>query len=119
MGLIIWQCFAHLFLFGAGTASAQDGESDLSPVFSVSRGFYRTPFDLTIIAQAQAAVKYTLDGSDPKTSSTAQRAATPLVLRRVGMDPALGSAVIVTTIADVVGFLIFLGIASALVSTLV
>ena len=46
-------------------------------------------------------------------------AATPLVLRRVGMDPALGSAVIVTTIADVVGFLIFLGIASALVSTLV
>ena len=46
-------------------------------------------------------------------------AATPLALRLVGMDPALGSAVIVTTIADVVGFLIFLGIASALVNTLV
>ena len=46
-------------------------------------------------------------------------AGTPLVLRRLGMDPALGAAVIVTTIADVVGFLLFLGIAAALVSTLV
>ena len=45
--------------------------------------------------------------------------ATPLLLRLFRIDPALGSAVIVTTITDVVGFLLFLGIAAALVSYLV
>ena len=45
-------------------------------------------------------------------------AATPLVLRALRMDPALGAAVVVTTVADVVGFLIFLGIAASLVSSL-
>ena len=45
-------------------------------------------------------------------------AATPLALRVFGLDPALGSAVIVTTITDVVGFLLFLGIATALVGYL-
>ncbi|MEE3258800.1 MAG: CotH kinase family protein, partial [Candidatus Latescibacterota bacterium] len=84
MRFMIRQCLAILILFGAEAAPAQDGEIDLSPVFSASRGFYRDPFDLTIAAADQAAVKYTLDGSDPRTSSTAQRAATPLVLR---IDP--------------------------------
>ena len=46
-------------------------------------------------------------------------AATPLLLRALGMDPALGAAVVVTTVADVVGFLLFLSIAAALVSALV
>jgi magnesium transporter len=45
-------------------------------------------------------------------------AATPLLLRAVRMDPALGAAVVVTTVADVVGFLFFLGIAASLVNTL-
>ena len=40
---------------------------------------------------------------------------TPLVLRLLKLDPALGSAVIVTTITDVMGFLLFLGMAAALV----
>ena len=46
-------------------------------------------------------------------------AATPLVLRAFRLDPALGSAVIVTTITDVIGFLLFLGMAAALISYLV
>ena len=46
-------------------------------------------------------------------------AATPLALRLLRLDPALGSAVIVTTITDIVGFLLFLGIAAALISKLV
>lgn len=46
-------------------------------------------------------------------------AATPLMLRLFGLDPALGAAVIVTTITDVIGFLLFLGIAAALISYLV
>ena len=40
-------------------------------------------------------------------------AAVPLALRRAGIDPAVASAVVVTTATDVFGFLLFLGIASA------
>ncbi len=40
-------------------------------------------------------------------------AAVPLFLRRVGQDPAVASAVVVTTVTDVFGFLLFLGIASS------
>lgn len=36
----------------------------------------------------------------------------PMVLRRVGQDPATASSIILTTITDVVGFLSFLGIAA-------
>ena len=43
---------------------------------------------------------------------------TPLILRRLRLDPALGSAVIVTTVTDTAGFLMFLGMAAALVSFL-
>ena len=43
-------------------------------------------------------------------------AAVPLFLRRIGQDPAVASAVLVTTATDVFGFLLFLGIASASIS---
>ena len=46
-------------------------------------------------------------------------AAVPLGLRLAKVDPAVGSAVIVTTITDVVGFLLFLAIARALITHLV
>jgi len=46
-------------------------------------------------------------------------AGVPLLLRRLGLDPAVSSAIFVTTVTDVVGFLLFLGIASALVSYLI
>ena len=46
-------------------------------------------------------------------------AAVPLFLRRAGVDPAVASAVIVTTFTDVFGFLLFLGIASAAISLIV
>ncbi len=42
-------------------------------------------------------------------------AGVPLFLRRVGVDPAVSSAVVVTTFTDVFGFLLFLGIASAFI----
>jgi len=38
----------------------------------------------------------------------------PLVLRRLGIDPALAGSVILTTVTDVVGFLAFLGLATLL-----
>ena len=43
-------------------------------------------------------------------------AAVPLFLRRAGLDPAVASAVVVTTVTDVIGFLLFLGITSASIS---
>lgn len=46
-------------------------------------------------------------------------AGVPLLLRRLGLDPAVSSAIFVTTVTDVAGFLLFLGIASALVSYLI
>jgi magnesium transporter len=39
-------------------------------------------------------------------------AAVPLALRRLGVDPALGSGVLVTTFTDVIGFFVFLGLAT-------
>lgn len=39
-------------------------------------------------------------------------AAVPLLLKRMDIDPAIGSAVILTTVTDVVGFFSFLGIAT-------
>ena len=45
-------------------------------------------------------------------------AAVPLFLRRIGVDPAVASAVVVTTFTDVFGFLLFLGIATAAISLL-
>ena len=45
-------------------------------------------------------------------------AGVPLLLRRLGMDPAVSSAVFVTTFTDVIGFLLFLGMAAALIGLL-
>ena len=45
-------------------------------------------------------------------------AAVPLLLRRLGLDPAVASAVVVTTATDVFGFLLFLGLATASISLL-
>ena len=45
-------------------------------------------------------------------------AATPLVLRALRVDPAAGSAVIVTTVTDVTGFLLLLGLATILITYL-
>ena len=46
-------------------------------------------------------------------------AAVPLFLRRIGVDPAVSSAVVVTTFTDVFGFLLFLGIASASINLII
>ena len=46
-------------------------------------------------------------------------AGVPLFLRKMGVDPAVASAVIVTTFTDVIGFLLYLGLASAALSLIV
>jgi magnesium transporter len=42
----------------------------------------------------------------------------PLVLRRLRLDPALASGVVVTTFSDVVGFFVFLGLGALFVDKL-
>jgi len=42
----------------------------------------------------------------------------PIVLKRLGQDPATASSIILTTVTDVVGFFSFLGIATLLASML-
>ncbi|HLP15308.1 MAG TPA: CotH kinase family protein, partial [Bacteroidota bacterium] len=60
-------------------------ESVEAPTFSVPRGFYTASFDLTISSSAQnAEISYTMDGSDPRFSSTARRMNSPAVIR---IDP--------------------------------
>ena len=46
-------------------------------------------------------------------------AGVPLLLRRIGVDPAVASAVVVTTATDVCGFLLFLGIATAAINFII
>jgi magnesium transporter len=41
--------------------------------------------------------------------------AIPLVLKRIGIDPAIASSIIITTFTDVFGFLLLLGLASNLI----
>lgn len=43
----------------------------------------------------------------------------PLGMRAMRLDPALSSAVAVTTMTDVIGFLVYLGLASAVITYLV
>ena len=45
-------------------------------------------------------------------------AGVPLLLRRFGMDPAVSSAVFVTTVTDIIGFLLFLGLAATFIGVL-
>jgi len=49
-------------------------------------------------------------------AASASGVAIPLILERLGIDPALSGAVILTTVTDVVGFLSFLGLASLFLS---
>ena len=52
------------------------------------------------------------------TNATIVGVIVPLVLKRLKMDPALASGVIVTTFSDVVGFFVFLGLGALLVDKL-
>jgi hypothetical protein len=56
-----------------------------APEFSMQRGFYRNSFDVIVgSATPNATIRYTLDGSDPRTSSTASERISPATIR---IDP--------------------------------
>ena len=75
--------------FAAGLAQKRHGQVDLALVFAVS-------VVATISAAALIGVSI------------------PLLLERLGFDPAIASSVFVTPTIDAIGFLTFLGIATSL-----
>ncbi|MCH7758808.1 magnesium transporter [Patescibacteria group bacterium] len=46
-------------------------------------------------------------------------ASVPLILRKLNLDPALGSSIFVTTATDIGGFILFLGLATLLIKVLI
>ena len=76
--------------------------------FSQDRGFYEAAFELSITAsEAEARIRWTLDGSDPRTSERAQEGLGTVTLAidpasRDGRDPAPG--VVVRAFAELDGF---------------
>ncbi len=66
-------------------AQTVSGTAVLVPEFSIGRGFYTESFDVIVSSQAvNATIKYTLDGSDPRTSQTALMQNSPVTIR---IDP--------------------------------
>jgi len=90
-----------------GVEDVGDGVLDaVSIAFSADRGFYDAPFTLTLTAsEPGAAIRYTLDGSDPRSSGTT--GLSPLTVSidpasSAGRDPAPG--VVVRAMAELDGF---------------
>jgi hypothetical protein len=88
-GMILRGCFLSALLVSCLIGQEQDIKqlSDLtnSPKFSVSHGFYDSPFDCTVSWDSIGSmIRYTLDCSDPRTSSSAIEAASPVTIR---IDP--------------------------------
>jgi len=48
----------------------------------------------------------------PEVAAALSGVAVPLILQRMGIDPALSGAVVPTTVTDVIGFMSFLGLAT-------
>ncbi len=63
------------------------------PVFSTEGGFYDAAFSLTLSDAAGNTILYTLDGSDPRTSSTAQQYTSAINIRDNTNDPNKLSAI--------------------------
>lgn len=75
---------ALLFLGINSYLSAQKTTMSM-PEFSVERGFFDQPFQLEVTSKsAGATIKYTLDGSDPRVSKTAQFSVPPA---QIQVDP--------------------------------
>ena len=57
------------------------------PVFSAEGGFYDSAFDLSLTGESGSTILYTLDGSDPRTSSTAKQYQSAIAIRDNTNDP--------------------------------
>lgn len=69
-------------------------------------------FDLMRLRRAHMAVVIALAMVANLLAASLSGVFIPLVLRRLGLDPALSGAVVLTTVTDIMGFLSFLGLAT-------
>ena len=72
---------------GKSNDAAETVERVEKPVFSTVGGFYDTAFDLTLKGESGSTILYTLDGSDPRTSSTAKQYQSAISIRDNTNDP--------------------------------
>ena len=63
-----------------------------TPTFSAPSGFYETDFSLSLTAETDTTIYYTLDGSDPTASETAQKYLHPISVQDRTSQPNLWSA---------------------------
>ncbi|HEX9972380.1 MAG TPA: CotH kinase family protein, partial [bacterium] len=77
-------CFIFIFLFLFNNNSRSQASLE-RPIFSKERGFYHEPFDLIINSEPVGlTIYYTLDGTDPRTSITANSESAPV---QIHIDP--------------------------------
>ena len=72
---------------GASNETAETVYRVEKPVFSAEGGFYDAAFDLTLSGADGCSVFYTLDGSDPRTSSSAKADQSGISIRNNTNDP--------------------------------
>ncbi len=71
---------------GASNENAETVYRVEKPVFSAEGGFYDSAFDLTLTGQNGCTVLYTLDGSDPRSSSSAKQYQSSISIRNNTSD---------------------------------
>lgn len=91
---------------GASNSTAQKVDVEIveppagvsAPEFSKESGFYASGFDLTITGASGSTILYTLDGTDPRTSSTAKTYQSAIAVKDNTNDPNVLSAITDITI---------------------
>ncbi len=103
--ILAWWWVCLVACEGTIASPGRDPQPPSDIHFSVERGIYSAPFDLEVATRlADASLRYTLDGSDPRTSPTARPASSPLSLR-IDPDSTDGRFTAPTVIVRVVAML--------------
>jgi magnesium transporter len=77
---------------------------------SISVYFWASSFGLAVVIGISMVVSMIIAGFSG--------AVIPILLKALGQDPATSSAIVLTTVTDIFGFLSFLGLATALADVL-
>ena len=104
---VAWERMRHLHPADIGTIVAGLPRASRDVMLAVIAFFWKQNIGLGLVLELAMFGNMIIAGT--------VGAGVPLLLRRLGVDPAVASAVVVTTFTDVFGFLLFLGIARAFI----